>query len=389
MKNCLAVVPLAGAGIEIFRGVLDFFSEIKAKPYLIHHLESGHRLTSKSISNCNYDGFIITETVSPSAMQELSKTEKPLVLVNITDAQLTRKPQSTVALWIDNHAIGRLGAAHFLAQGIYTSFGFVQLQDSTGDLFYSREREVGFRELLKRNSIASSGFPRKDGDYSDSALCDWIAGLAKPAAIMAVNDVTAVRILDCCKTIGISVPNQVSILGVDDVISLIEGEGRSISSIRPDFRKLGYVAARELIQMLAHPRPRQFKEIVLPVNELVIRKSTVPSKDCNKIVDKAIQFIDEHAAQNITPSDVARAMGKSRRLLDIRFHETRGISLNQAIENERIRLCKEMLSQRSKSLVTIAASLHFKSVDHLQRYFRHHSGMSITQFKSSTKFHSP
>ena len=206
---------------------------------------------------------------------------------------------------------------------------------------------------------------------------------------MAVNDIKAVRVLNCCKALEFSVPNQVSILGVDDVRPLTEGGGRSLSSVRPDFKEMGYVAAKELVRMLLQHRSSRFKEIVLPVEELVVRKSTIPSKDCNKIVDRSIAFIEEHAAQGITPNDVARAMDKSRRLLDIRFHETRGISLNQAIENERIRLCKEMLSQRSKSLATIAAALHFKSVDHLRRYFRHHSGMSITQFKSSTKFHSP
>ena len=86
--------------------------------------------------------------------------------------------------------------------------------------------------------------------------------------------------------LGFSVPNQVSILGVDDVRPLTEGEGRSLSSVRPDFEKMGYVATKELVRMLMRHRPSRFKEIVLPVEELVVRKSTVPSKDCNKIVDK-------------------------------------------------------------------------------------------------------
>ena len=389
MTNCLAIVPLHGAGIDIFVGILNFFSEIKDKTCRIHLCEDVREFTRRMVSSDDYDGFILTETGSAATMDALSKTAKPVVLVNITDTRLTMKPRNTVSLWIDNHDIGRLGARHFLAQNIYRSFGFIGLENSIGDMFYSHERESAFRISLKADGAASSCFPGKDGDYSDAALRGWISNLRKPAAVMAVNDIKAVRVLNCCKALGFSVPNQVSILGVDDVRPLTEGEGRSISSVRPDFEKMGYVAAKELVRMLMRHRPSRFREIVLPVNELVVRKSTVPSKDCNKIVDKAIQFIDEHAAQGITPNDVARAMGKSRRLLDIRFHETRGISLNQTIENERIRLCREMLSQRSKSLVTIAASLHFKSVDHLRRYFRHHSGMSITQFKSSTEFHSP
>ena len=389
MTNCLAIVPLEGAGIEIFTGILNFFSEIKDKPYRIHLCENIRKSTIRMISGDDYDGFIITETGSEATMGALSKTAKPVVLVNITNTHLSMKPRNIVSLWIDNHDIGRLGARHFLAQNIYKSFGFVGLESSIGDMFYSHERESAFRLSLKDNGIASSCFPEKGGDYSDTALKNWISHLQKPAAVMTVNDITAVRVLNCCKTLGFPVPNQVSILGVDDVRPLTEGEGRSLSSVRPDFGKMGYIAAKELVRMLMRHRPSRFKEIVLPVNELVIRKSTVPAKECTKIVDQAIRFIDERAAQDITPNDVAHAMGKSRRLLDIRFHETRGISLNQAIENERIRLCKEMLSQRSKSLATIAASLHFKSTDHLRRYFRHHSGMSITQFKSSTKFHSP
>ena len=387
MTNCLAIVPLSGAGIEIFTGILNFFSEIWNKPYRIHLCEDVHKLTAKTISGNGYDGFILTETGSPSAMNALITTNKPVALVNITDARFANKDKNTVAIWLDNHDIGHLGAKLFLAQKIYKSYGFVQLANSHGDLFYSHERESAFRLLLKENQVSSFRFPGKDCDYSDQALRNWLSQLAKPAAIMAVNDTTAVRVLNCCRALRLSIPNQVSILGVNNVISL--AKERNLSSVRPNFGKMGYVAARELVRMLTRSRQSRFKEIILPVDEIVIRKSTVPSKDCNKIVDRSIAFIEEHATQGITPNDVARAMGKSRRLLDIRFHETRGISLNQAIENERIRLCKEMLSQRSKSLATIAASLHFKSVDHLRRYFRHHSGMSITQFNSSTKFHSP
>lgn len=385
MTNCLAVVPLAGAGIEIFKGVLNFFSEIKDKPCRIHLCEDVSMLTARMISDVGHDGFIMTETGSPAVMGALSGTEKPLVLVNIADIRLSNKPQNTVSLWIDNHDIGRLGARHFLAQNIYSSFGFVGLENAIGDMFYSHERESAFRLLLKANGRSSAFFPGKDNDYSDTALRGWISKLQKPAAVMAVNDMTAVRVLNCCKALGFSVPNQVSILGVDDVRPLTEGEGRSISSVRPDFGKMGYVAAKELVQMIMRPRPSRFREIVLSVDELVIRKSTVPSRECNKIVDQAIAFIEEHATQAITPNDVAHAMDRSRRLLDIRFHETRGISLSQAIDDARIRLCKEMLSRRSKSLSDISDALGFTKVDQLCRYFKRHTGMSISRFRGSAQ----
>ena len=56
-------------------------------------------------------------------------------------------------------------------------------------------------------------------DYSIAwrgELAKWLRQLVKPAAVLAADDATALEVLQTCKTVHLAIPNEISVMGIDD-----------------------------------------------------------------------------------------------------------------------------------------------------------------------------
>ncbi|MFM7413513.1 MAG: substrate-binding domain-containing protein, partial [Planctomycetota bacterium] len=125
----------------------------------------------------------------------------------------------------DNAAIGRLGAAHLLACGFerLAFYGYPQ----TATAGWSGERAQAFAA-----ACAEAGKPCHllVGRHADARrwqelqreLCGWIRTLPKPIGIMACNDVRARHVLEACRRLGLRVPHDVAVLGVDNDAMICE-----------------------------------------------------------------------------------------------------------------------------------------------------------------------
>lgn len=377
MKNCLAAFPFEEASLDYLTGIIRYFTEIQDRPFRLFQCNPHEDFTARTVHSPKYDGFIVPIPGSPSTARALAASDKPTVLVNVNDTLLSARTRNVTSVWIDNFDMGRIGAEHFLSHGGYASFGFIQLPSTDGDLFYSRERESAFRNTLKKKGFVSSCFPDATGDYSDAALTRWLKDLPKPAAIMTVCDAVAVRALNCCARAHLSVPGQVSLLGIDDVRPLTTGKGRSLSSVRPDFAKVGYIAAKELVRMLSGKPSDKPKEIVIAASELIVRNSTRPPVSNSNLVRNALTYIEQNAGRDVNPDEIARHLGRSRRLLDMRLREICGKTLSAAILEARMRQVSVALQDPAKTVKQIAKDLHFRSTSHLCTLFRRHFGQRI------------
>jgi len=129
---------------------------------------------------------------------------------------------------------------------------------------------------LGRTRIAAVGaqysFHRHDGAAAMAWLLD--AG-ARPDAVFAFNDLTAIGVMRACYDRGVRVPADVAVIGFDDL-----EEGRyavpSLSTISPDKDFIGQTAVRLLAARLAHPAQGDYQadEIIAP-HRLEARESTM------------------------------------------------------------------------------------------------------------------
>jgi len=226
------------------------------------------------VASRRVDGVLIaTSGLTHRHAQWLARTRLPTVLVN------SETPDgSTPAVLSDNRAGGRLAAEHLLTLGhLQLGMVTVSLDDPA-----ATERMVGVRDAL--------GAPAANRATLAIELCDSnVASGASAAAsllrdhpgvtsILCYNDVVAFGALRAIRASGRSVPEDVSVVGFDD-IDLASFAEPSLTTVAQDIVALGSWGVDRLLGSLAAEpgtvSPSRFHTVRLPVR-LVVRASTGP-----------------------------------------------------------------------------------------------------------------
>lgn len=325
---------------------------------------------------------IITSDASNAALKELmSGTDAPVVFIGPTTRLIPRPTNGkTSFVSCDDIAIGAMGAKHFLSLGSFNGFGFLF---AGKDPEWPNLREQGFRDTLAAVGKPCSTFrspTSPDENINTENLATWLKSLPKPAAVMTFYDPYAVQAINVCREHGISVPKQVSILGVDNDGLLCEFANPPLSSIQPDHERAGFLAAKELDALMTRPSHKP-RTLVSPVLGVVERESTKPLTPAAHLIRKARQFIHDQAAKGISVTDVAAHLKISRRLADQRFREIEGSSIHRTIEDRRMELAEKALSETNRPLRLIAQESGYKNVKTFEAAFRKRHGTSPGLFR--------
>lgn len=136
------------------------------------------------------------------------------------------------------------------------------------------DRKVGFQKAMAEHGLPFLPELIIEGDWGASsgqaALVQISANNQLPDAIFVQNDRMAMGVLRAARDLKISVPNQLSIIGIDDM-PLTQHYDPPLTTMRQDMPRLGQEAARILIQALAGAQ-KQECQLKLPA-ELVVRQS--------------------------------------------------------------------------------------------------------------------
>jgi LacI family transcriptional regulator len=140
------------------------------------------------------------------------------------------------------------------------------------------ERLDGFRQAIKRHSIDPDPALIHDGDYSVEsgyrATLDFLSRGSPPTAIIASNDMNALGVLDAASARGMKVPEQLSVIGYDNVI--FAGFARiSLTTIDLPKREMGAAAAALLMKKIKTKR-KTFPQTIIFPTRLVLRGSIGP-----------------------------------------------------------------------------------------------------------------
>ncbi len=141
----------------------------------------------------------------------------------------------------------------------------------------SQDRCRGFEKALQQAGIDDDPSMVLEGDWSATSGQDALMRLAEvgqiPTAIFAQNDLMAIGVIQAARKIGLNVPTQLSVIGVDD-IPLASYFDPALTTMRQNIQQIGQEAARLLIEKIENPYlPRQ----TVSVNaHLVVRNSTRP-----------------------------------------------------------------------------------------------------------------
>jgi LacI family transcriptional regulator len=157
---------------------------------------------------------------------------------------------STVDSPLDNELGGRLVAARVVELGHRRIAGvFGPADTSTG-----RDRELGFRRVLADAGIDLPPELVRRGPFEfetgDTAMTDLLRADPRPTAVFCGNDVIAFGALDAARRAGVAVPDEVSVVGFDD-IPMAAWEAFRLTTAGHDLRGLAESAARLLVDRIA------------------------------------------------------------------------------------------------------------------------------------------
>ncbi len=319
---------------------------------------------------------IIALAHTPKQIEAIAARAIPAVNVSCSaeDARLPR-------VISDDFAAGRLAAEHFLARG-YRHFGYVDAPD----LHFACERGRGFRETLREAGLTCS-FLNEDPDVrrarhiaQERAVGQWLLDLPKPAAVFVMNDGVAVGIIERCHEVGLSVPEEVALLGVDNDELVCNFCHPSLSSVQPDARRIGYEAARTLDDLMRGRTPAQQTRFIEPIG-VVTRRSTDILAIEDELVATALRFIREHVQEGIEVDRVVEAVPLSRRVLERRFREALGRTPFDEIQRVRVDRARELLVSTTYALEQVAMLAGFKSAKRMGAVFRERTGRPPTHYR--------
>jgi LacI family transcriptional regulator len=155
---------------------------------------------------------VMTFGIEQPLLEQLAKRKVPLVFV---DAAPDRPGISV--LKVDYHHGIRQGVQHLAALG-HRNIGFVS---GPVRLNSAKARQQAFLTAIKECGIPPKAAWMQEGDHTleggVAAMDRILAGGERPTAIMCSNDMTAIGVLHSAYRAGIRVPDELSVIGFDDI----------------------------------------------------------------------------------------------------------------------------------------------------------------------------
>jgi LacI family transcriptional regulator len=208
----------------------------------------------------------------------------------------------------NNHNIAVLAANHLLERNLH-SFAYCGASSRTIDPWNSQRREV-FVSHLKSVGFSCSVYKgRHRASHSweqlQERLATWLSDLPKPLGLMAANDARARHVLEACRRLGLRVPEDVAVIGVDNDELICNLAYPPLTSIVQGTEEIGRRAA-ELLDRLMNRRVRKAAHILVDPVGVITRESTDLVATEDVVASTALTFIRQHACEGIQVADVAR-----------------------------------------------------------------------------------
>ena len=276
---------------------------------------------------------------------------------------------------------GRMAADLYLHKGFrnFAFFGYkgVCWSEERCEGFRGRIEEAGFGDhfyLYDKQVIDNLWY------YEAEELRSWLISLPKPIAVMACDDNQGNALLEACKSAGVKIPSELSLIGVDNDEVICTMSDPTLSSIQVDIELGGFETARMASRMLKDP---DFKgtDIVLQPKKIVHRVSTSAYATDDKEVLAALQYIRQNLNKKLSVNDILREVPLSRRLLEVRFKKVIGQSIYKYISQQRIGRFSEMLLDSNDPIQDIAFKLGEDDAKGICRRFKELMGCTPSEWR--------
>jgi LacI family transcriptional regulator len=205
--------------------------------------------------------------------------------------------------------------------------------------------------------------------------------LPRPVGVLAAIDLRGQQVLAACRLAGLAVPDEVAVIGVHNDELLCDLCDPPLSSVIPNARRAGYVAAGLLAKALAGKRLAVALHEIEPLG-VASRQSTDVAAVADAKVAGVVRFMRQQAAGGANIGDVLRAIPMARTALERRFKAVLGTTPHAHLRKLRMARVQELLVTTNLPVGEIAAATGFENPEYLSAMFRRECGVSPREFRA-------
>ncbi|WP_110588558.1 LacI family DNA-binding transcriptional regulator [Microbacterium suaedae] len=232
-------------------------------------VSSGSHLGWESRSLSRLGGTLIDGAVVVTPTVRLPETSMPIVAIDPHTG-----PASPATVDTDNLRGAREATEHLISLG-HRRIAHLRGRD---DLESARLREQGYREALRAAGIEEDPSLVAEGGYRPAEAAAGAAALLNletpPTAIFAANDLSAIGTMQVADERGIRVPEDLSLVGFDDVPEAA-ATTPPLTTVRQPLAAMGRSAVDLLVRMIeGEAEPTHIRMSA----DLVVRGSTAPPR---------------------------------------------------------------------------------------------------------------
>ena len=211
--------------------------------------------------------ILVTSDINSQQARHFAEQHIPVVTIDPVNLPNPDVP----SVGATNFNGGMAATTHLLELG-HRRIGFIE---GPPGAMVAIARLHGYHAALAQRGLTSDPELMMAGpfmfDTGFTAALELLGRSARPTALFASNDSQALGAIEAARTLGLRVPEDVSIVGFDD-ISTARWSAPPLTTVRQPFAEMGRVAMRNLLRLVAG------EELAAPrielATQLIIRKST-------------------------------------------------------------------------------------------------------------------
>ncbi len=326
------------------------------------------------------DGILAWLGAGDDLAEFVVRARKPTV-----DFSFRRRQLAFPRVLADHAGAARLAADHFLSRG-FEHFMFYSERknwafEEDGQAFVRIIEDAGYRcpwICWERAPAFTKG--RQEWQRKRRWLAAELKQAPKPLGLFCATDDHAVEVIEICDGLGIAVPEEISVIGVDNSIRAVEAMRTPISSVDTNLELLGYRGA-QLLDDLMHGQPPPKEPIRVPVAGLITRKSSDFVAVNHPGIARSLRFMLDHYQEPISVDDLAEAAAMSRRGFHKAFLQHVRRPPGQELHRLRIEHAKKLLMHSDEKITAIAELCGYQTPNGFWCAFKEATGLSPQQYR--------
>lgn len=388
MRKILVAIPTSTyTQRQLLEGLLAYTHEKGGEPWLLHlDLNDLGEQRLKDLRSWRCDG-IVAYILSDRERRSFAGTGLPAVFIEPTVAEASSRMPRNVVTFVNDHAEeGRTAADYFLKRH-FRSFAYIGTAKPT---VWSAERAKGFAERLAEDGFSPlvynppHGRARDDFALESRHLVRWLERLPKPTALFCVHDRRAQQVVATARLVGIGIPEEISMLGVDNDELLCEMTVPAISSIPVGDRERGRMVGEALDALMAGrdvPRVHISRH-----TSVVTRRSSDASAVDDAFLSRAISYAQAHMPDRPAIDEIAAAAGCSCTLLRKRAKTVFGRSFGRELARIQLDRAAHLLRNTTLTVEAVASESGFCSASHLGQRMKAALGVTPNAYRRGNEW---